>query len=177
MKRKSVLLEPSKQPEHQLRTPLMASAATGDLVILGEWRLFWRVYFASFCTRQWRDDEMVVKRPAVYSVSGLTSTLLDGIKVYANNDLLSFPLFGWKWLQHTPLERLLCQGLVVGLRVNVVHTERGMMSYKLMLSSPITSKLERTSLHSFITFSRKGPKILAWPINPSRSIAYPACLN
>lgn len=36
-KRKSVLLASSKQPEHQLRTPLMAAAATGDVVIFGEW--------------------------------------------------------------------------------------------------------------------------------------------
>lgn len=36
---KPVLLAPSKRPEHQLRTPLMAAAASGDLIIFGEWRL------------------------------------------------------------------------------------------------------------------------------------------
>lgn len=35
-KRRSILLAPSKQPEHQLRTPLMAAAVTGDLAIFGE---------------------------------------------------------------------------------------------------------------------------------------------
>lgn len=32
-KRRATLLAPSKKPEHKLRTPLMAAAATGDLAI------------------------------------------------------------------------------------------------------------------------------------------------
>lgn len=32
-KRRATLLAPSKKPEHRLRTPLMAAAATGDLAI------------------------------------------------------------------------------------------------------------------------------------------------
>lgn len=55
-KLKQALLAPSKKPEHQLRTPLMAAAASGDLVIFGECRLSLRMH-AHLCDSL---DEMTI---------------------------------------------------------------------------------------------------------------------